>query len=102
MSRPRWMLMLTLLPMAAGAAPMDTVLKALDAEEAAPIERVRLFVERGDVADVYYVDRVRPGRFRLLKNPRQGGPSSSSSMACSGCVPAPGAGSNLRRQKPPG
>jgi hypothetical protein len=67
-------LILLFLPLAAHAAPMETVLAALAAEEAAPIERVRLFIERGDVADVYYIDRVRPGRFRLVKNPRQGGP----------------------------
>lgn len=67
-------LILVFLPLAARAAPMDTVLAALAAEEAAPIERVRLFIERGEVADVYYIDRVRPGRFRLVKNPRQGGP----------------------------
>lgn len=68
------MLMLVFLPRASRAAPMDTVLAALAAEEAAPIERVRLFIERGDVMDVYYIDRVRPGRFRIIKNPRQGGP----------------------------
>jgi hypothetical protein len=66
-------LILAFLPLAASAAPMDTVLAALAAEEAAPIERVRLFIERGGVADVYYIDRVRPGRFRMVKNPRQGG-----------------------------
>lgn len=67
------MLMLGSLPLAARAAPIDTVLAALAAEEAAPIERVRLFINRGDVMDVYYIDRVRPGRFRMVKNPRQGG-----------------------------
>lgn len=67
-------LILVFLPLAARAAPMDTVLAALAAEEAAPIERVRLFIERGDVVDIYYIDRVRPSRFRLVKNPRQGGP----------------------------
>lgn len=67
-------LMVAFLPLGARAAPMDTVLAALAAEEAAPIERVRLFIERGGVADVYYIDRVRPGRLRMVKNPRQGGP----------------------------
>lgn len=56
-----------------GAAPIDTVLAAFNAEGARPIERVHLFVERNGVADVYYIDRVRPGRFRMLKNPRQDG-----------------------------
>lgn len=59
---------------AARTSPLDTVLAALAAEEAAPIERVRLFIERGDVSDVYYIDRVRPGRFHMVKNPRQDGP----------------------------
>jgi hypothetical protein len=65
---------LAFLPLPASAAPIDTVLAALAAEKAAPIERVRLFIARGDVQDVYYIDRVRPGRFHMLKNPRQGGP----------------------------
>jgi hypothetical protein len=72
------MILASLLPTACAAPPrkkpMDTVLAALAAEEAAPIERVRLFVEQGDVMDVYYVDRARPGRFRMIKNPRQRGP----------------------------
>jgi len=65
--------MVALLPLVAHAAPMDTVLAAFAAEELAPIERVRLFIDRGGTADVYYIDRVHPGRFHLVKNPRQGG-----------------------------
>jgi hypothetical protein len=57
----------------ARAAPLDSLLAAIAAEEAAPAERVRLYVKRGNVADVYYVDRIRPGRLRVLKNPRQNG-----------------------------
>ncbi len=60
-------------PGGADAAPIDTVVAAFAAEDAAPLERVRLFVERAGVADVYYVDRIRPRRLRMLKNPRQGG-----------------------------
>jgi hypothetical protein len=58
----------------ATAAPLDTVLAAVAAEEAAPVERIRMFIEKAGSADVFYVDRVRPGRVRVLKNPRQGGP----------------------------
>jgi hypothetical protein len=58
----------------ADTAPMNSVLAALKAEEASSIERVRVFITRGNVADDYYIDRVRPGRFRMLVNPRQGGP----------------------------
>lgn len=68
------LLILALLPAAARAEPIDTVLAALAAEAAAPIERARLFILRGEVAEVYYIDRVTPGRFRLTRNPRQGGP----------------------------
>ena len=50
------------------------VLAALTAEEESPIERVRVFITRGSIADEYYIDRVNPGRFRMLVNPRQGGP----------------------------
>ena len=57
----------------AGAAPLDQLLAAIKAEETAPAERVRLFMKRGDIADVYYIDRIRPGRLRVLKNPRQNG-----------------------------
>jgi hypothetical protein len=60
-------------PAAVQTGPMDTVLAALAAGEAAPVERVRLFIERDRVADIYYVDRVDPGRLHLIKNPRQGG-----------------------------
>jgi len=66
-------LLLLFLPLAVSAAPIDTVLAALDAEAARPIERIRLFIERDGIADVYYIDRVRPGRLRMLKNPNQGG-----------------------------
>lgn len=65
--------MLGLPGLAARAAPLDSLLRAIAAEEAAPAERVRLFVQRGDVADVYFIDRIRPGRLRVLKNPRQDG-----------------------------
>lgn len=58
----------------ARAAPLDTVLAALAAEAAAPIERMRLFIDRDGVADIWYLDRVGAGRLRLLKNPKQGGP----------------------------
>jgi hypothetical protein len=57
----------------ARAAPIDSLLAAIAAEEIAPTVRVRLFVKRGDIADVYYIDRIRPGRLRVLKNPRQNG-----------------------------
>jgi hypothetical protein len=57
----------------ARAAPLDQLLAAIAAEETAPAERVRLFMQRGDIADVYYIDRIRPGRLRVLKNPRQNG-----------------------------
>ncbi|WP_036263090.1 hypothetical protein [Methylocapsa aurea] len=66
-------LLVVLAASAARASPMDTVFAALAAEEAEPIERVRFFIERGGVADIYYIDRARPGRFRMLKNPGQGG-----------------------------
>lgn len=56
------------------AEAMDGVLAALKAEEASPIERVRVFITRGAFADEYFIDRVNPGRFRVLINPRQGGP----------------------------
>jgi hypothetical protein len=55
------------------AGPIDSLLAAIAAEETAPAVRVRLFVRRGDIADVYYIDRIRPGRLRVLKNPRQNG-----------------------------
>jgi len=58
----------------ADTAPMASVLAALKAEEASPIERVRVFITRGNIADDYYIDRVSPGRFRMLVNPHQGGP----------------------------
>ncbi|MCU1266826.1 MAG: hypothetical protein JWM21_3144 [Acidobacteria bacterium] len=58
----------------AETAPIDSVLAALKAEEASPIERVRVFITRGNIADDYYIDRINPGRFRMLVNPRQGGP----------------------------
>lgn len=73
MIRSLRILLLMSLPMAINAAPIDTVVAAFDAEGNRPIERIRLFVERGGVADVYYIDRVRPDRLRMLKNPRQGG-----------------------------
>ncbi|MEP7247816.1 MAG: hypothetical protein ABI885_29595 [Gammaproteobacteria bacterium] len=57
----------------ARAAPIDSLLAAIATEEIAPAVRVRLFVRRGDIADVYYIDRIRPGRLRVLKNPRQNG-----------------------------
>jgi hypothetical protein len=57
----------------ARAAPIDSLLAAIAAEEIAPAVRVQLFVKRGDIADVYYIDRIRPGRLRVLKNPRQNG-----------------------------
>ena len=60
-------------PDGARAAPLDTLLASVAAEESAPTERVRLFVKRGEVADIYYIDRIRPGRLRVLKTPRQGG-----------------------------
>jgi hypothetical protein len=60
--------------LAAHATPLDTALAALTAEEAQPVERVRLFIERDGVADTYYIDRVRPGRFRMVRNPLQNGP----------------------------
>lgn len=66
-------LMVALLPLAAHAGPVETILAAFAAGEAAPIERVRLFIARGGVADLYYVDRVSPGRIHMTKNPRQGG-----------------------------
>jgi hypothetical protein len=53
--------------------PLDTALAAMAKEEASPIERVRLFIQNGDVSDAYYVDRVRPGRTHVMKNPRLGG-----------------------------
>lgn len=59
---------------AAALGPLETVRMALAAQEAAPIERMRMFIERDGIADVYYVDRIRPGRMRVIKNPRQGGP----------------------------
>ena len=58
----------------AEGTPMHSVLAAVKAEEASPIERVRVFMTQGSVADEYYIDRVNPGRFRMLVNPRQGGP----------------------------
>lgn len=61
-------------PGAADAAPLNRVLAALKAEAASPVERVHIFVTRGDIADEYYIDRIDPGRFRMLVNPRQGGP----------------------------
>lgn len=60
-------------PLQASAAPVDTVLAAFAAEDKAPLERVRLFVERDKTADVYYIDRIRPNRLHMVKNPRQGG-----------------------------
>src|SRR5262245_37276773 len=59
---------------AAKPGPLETVRMALADEEAAPMERMRMFIELDGIADVYYVDRVRPGRTRVIKNPRQGGP----------------------------
>lgn len=56
------------------AATMKTILSALKAEEASPIERIRVFITRGNFADEYYIDRINPGRFQMLVNPRQGGP----------------------------
>jgi hypothetical protein len=66
-------MLLTAMACAAHAEPIDTIAAAFAAEEASPIERVRLFIERGSVADVYYIDRVNPGRYRMVTNPRQGG-----------------------------
>jgi hypothetical protein len=57
----------------ARSAPLDSLLAAIAAEESAPTERVRLFMKRGEIADTYYIDRIRPDRLRVLKNPRQGG-----------------------------
>ncbi|HKG58557.1 MAG TPA: hypothetical protein VKB05_02170 [Pyrinomonadaceae bacterium] len=65
---------LTLPPTTADAAAINRVLAALKAEEASPIERVRVFITRDNIADEYYIDRINPGRFRMLVNPRQGGP----------------------------
>ena len=58
----------------AEGTPMHSVLAAVKAEEASPIERVHVFMTSGNIADEYYIDRVNPGRFRMLVNPRQGGP----------------------------
>jgi hypothetical protein len=58
----------------ADAEPVKRVLAAVKAEEASPIERVHVFMTSGNIADEYYIDRVNPGRFRMLVNPRQGGP----------------------------
>ena len=55
-------------------AGIAEVLAALKAEEESAVERVRVFITRGSVADEYYIDRVNPGRFRMRVNPRQGGP----------------------------
>ena len=65
---------LTLPQVAADAGPINRVLAALKAEEASPIERVHVFITRDNIADEYYIDRINPGRFRMLVNPRQGGP----------------------------
>jgi hypothetical protein len=77
MNLPALMIAIAVLAAAAGTAaraePLDTVLAALAAEERAPVERIRMFIERGGHADVYYIDRVRPGRTHVRKNPRQGG-----------------------------
>ncbi len=58
----------------ADAKPVKRVLAAVKAEEASPIERVHVFMTTGNIADEYDIDRVNPGRFRMLVNPRQGGP----------------------------
>jgi hypothetical protein len=57
----------------ARGAALESLLAAIAAEESAPAVRVRLFVKRADVADIYYIDRIRPDRLRVLKNPRQSG-----------------------------
>jgi hypothetical protein len=66
-------LLATTVATAVRAAPIDTITSAVAAEEKAPLERVRMFIERGDVIDVYYIDRLRPDRTHLIKNPRQDG-----------------------------
>jgi hypothetical protein len=60
--------------LAAHAAPLDTALAALAAEEAQPAERVRMFIEHDGVGDTFYIDRARPGRFHVVHNPLQNGP----------------------------
>jgi hypothetical protein len=62
------------LPMPALAAgPLDAVLAAVAAEEAAAIERVRLRFERDGEADVYLIDRLKigggPARVHVVRNP---------------------------------
>lgn len=65
--------LVALLPSLALCAPVDTVLAAVAAEQAAPLVRIRTFIVRAGLADIYYVDRLRPGRTRVIRNPRQGG-----------------------------
>jgi hypothetical protein len=70
----RLAMLVAALPLAAAAtSPMETLLAAIAAEKAAPMERVRMFVQRDGVADIYYIDQIRPGRTHLIQNPRQGG-----------------------------
>jgi len=60
-------------PVGAASTPLDTVLAALKKEEAAPLERVRLFTQIGSVSDLYYFDRLLPDRAHSMKNPQSGG-----------------------------
>lgn len=68
---PLYLLALALAAIA--ASPVETLVAAIEAEKSAPSERVRMFIQRNGVADVYYIDQIRPGRTHVIQNPRQGG-----------------------------
>ncbi len=73
MTRALIALIAALLATPAMAGPIETALTAMAAEEKAPLERMRLFIDRGGVIDAYYIDRLRPNRTHILRNPRQNG-----------------------------
>jgi len=73
MTRALLALLVALLAAPALAGPLETALAATAAEEKAPLERMRLFIDRGGVIDVYYIDRLRPNRTHILRNPGQNG-----------------------------
>ncbi len=53
------------------ASPLDDVLAAVAAEQAAPSVRAVLKLEKENAVNVYVVERVKPDRLRIVLNPDQ-------------------------------
>lgn len=56
---------------ASSASPLDDVLTAVAAEQAAPSVRAELKIEKDNVLNIYVVEHVQPDRLRIVLNPEQ-------------------------------